>query len=91
MDEFQKQLQNNRASDIREFLNSSKYTSIRALYRSNFEKIYDLIKKFGYKPSIEDIANIGDESLKRDIFENSLLLQEINKAIRDQELTLTNF
>lgn len=90
MDEFRKQLRNNRTSDIREFLNSPQFASIRALYRTDFDRIYNLIKKFGYKQSIEDIARIGDESLKRDIFDNSLLLQEINKAIRDQELTLDN-
>lgn len=90
MNELEDQYRKNRESDIQEFLTSSKYSDIRTLYKSNFETINNFIKKVGHKLCIEDIAGIADKdsSLKRSIFDNHLLLKEVNKAIIHGDLTL---
>jgi hypothetical protein len=88
MNTLEDQYSNNRASDIKEFLTSYKYSDIRNLYKSNFETIYNLIEKFGHKHSVEDIADIADQFLKKSIFDNHLLLKQVNKAIKHRDLTL---
>jgi len=91
MTEFQDQLKNSRERDKKEFLTSPKFAEIRTLYRGNFEKITELIRRYGRRQAIEDIANLAETTFRPSIYENLLFLQEINGAIRDQDLTLDDF
>ena len=51
----------------------------------NFDKIKKLVIKFNHSQAIEDIANL-DENAKKNVFQNRMLLQQINKAIVDKKL-----
>ena len=89
MDEFNRQLKNNLQSDIYEFNTKPEYSKIRELYKNNFDKIVFFIDRTNSKLAIEDIAGL-DSKLAQSIFDNSLLLQQINKAISNIELTLND-
>lgn len=89
MDEFSRQLKNNLQSDIYEFNSKPEYAKIRELYKNNFDKIMFFIERANSKLAIEDIAGL-DSKLTQSILDNSLLLQQINKAISKIELTLND-
>ena len=56
--EFERQIERNRQRDVEEFLTDAEYEDIRKVYRDHFEKIEELIGRFGPKPSIEDISRL---------------------------------
>ena len=87
MDEFQKQLQNASKRDISEFNTRSDLAEVRHLYKQNYETIKQLIEHFNSKQSIEDISEI-DGNLAAKVFENRMLLRQINIAIATNHLTL---
>ena len=89
MDEFNRQLNNDLKSDIYEFNNKPVHADIRQLYKSNFDKIVSYIERSNPKLAVEDIATL-DRSLTAKVIDNILLLKEINKAIAEQELTLSS-
>lgn len=88
MSEFSRQLEDNLQKDINKFNDSSEYSEIRELYRSNFDKIFNYIKRSNPRLAIEDISSI-DGTLAGKISDNFLLIQEINKAIIQGKLTLS--
>lgn len=89
MNEFEKQLEENLQSDIKKFLTDNDFSEIKELYKNNFDKIKNLIKKFGTKSAVEDISNL-DTSLSSKISNNILFLKEINHAISTKKLKLEN-
>ena len=88
MSEFSRQLEDNLQTDINKFNNNSEYSEIRELYRGNFDKIVNYIKRSNPRLAIEDISSI-DRTLAGKISDNFLLIQEINKAIIQGKLTLS--
>jgi len=89
MDDFNKQLKRNLRNNISEFNTNPKYSSIRDLYKTNFDSIVTFINKIGHKLAIEDIAQL-DNNLTQQVMDNHLLLKEINKAISSGELKLSD-
>ena len=89
MNEYNKQLKTNLQAAIYEFNNKAEFAEIRQLYKNNFDKIVTFIKRSNSKLAVEDIASL-DSRLASKIFDHILLLQEINKAILQNEITLSS-
>lgn len=85
MDNFKEQLRKNLKNDINEFNSKPELAEIRVLYKLNFDTIKGYIQKTGHKLAVEEISNL-DNTLKKIILDNILLLQQINKAISTHEL-----
>ncbi len=84
-EEFKRQLRNNLNKTLEEF-NTEKYDSLRELYKINFSKIENLINSEGVKISIESISYL-DKNLSKYVLDNFMLLQEINRGIKEKHIT----
>ena len=87
-EEFEKQLRDNLNKTLNEF-NTEKNSSLRELYKTNFSEIENLINSEGVKISIESISYL-DKNLSQNVLANSMLLQEINRGIKEKHIRENN-
>lgn len=89
MNDFEKQLENNLKTALVEFNSSTHFTKVRDVYKQNFDYIAALIERTNPKIAIEDILKL-DPSLPSIKTRDFLLLQEINRGIKNGTIRVSN-
>lgn len=86
MTEFEKQLNQNIKSALKEFNDSEDLKNVRNTYKLHFDKIAELLSSRNQRIVVEDIINF-DKNNNSIIMVNFNLITEINRGIKESKIS----